>query len=166
MLLQPWKRAKKYTSDCLFISCALFTLNIEILFTECLAWTSFLLHSCFQAHFVSAADGTISRKSMSSLVAQQVKDPALLLLWLRHNPWSRNFCMPQIQKRKEKKRKKEGRKEGRKDKTNLSWFEQHFSFPFLEYQSHWKKLSNLGWKCLPGTTSFKFSPNKVCSDCW
>ena len=37
---------------------------------------------------------------MSSLVAQQVKDPALSLLWLwlwhRFDPWPGNFLMPQV----------------------------------------------------------------------
>jgi len=28
-------------------------------------------------------------------VAQNVKDPALSLLWLRVVPWTWNFCMPQ-----------------------------------------------------------------------
>ena len=30
-------------------------------------------------------------------VTQQVKDPALSLLWYRFDPWSGNFCMPQEQ---------------------------------------------------------------------
>ena len=30
-------------------------------------------------------------------VAQQVKDPALSLPWLRYDPWPGNFCMPQEQ---------------------------------------------------------------------
>ena len=42
----------------------------------------------------------------SSLVVQQVKDPALSLLWLwsllwwGFNPRPRNFCTPQVQPRK------------------------------------------------------------------
>ena len=36
----------------------------------------------------------------SFLVAQWVKDPALSLLWLGFNPWSRNFHMLPSQKRK------------------------------------------------------------------
>ena len=47
--------------------------------------------------------------SMSSLGAQWVKDLALslqwlwLLLWCGFNPWSRNFLMPQVKKKKKKK---------------------------------------------------------------
>ena len=43
-----------------------------------------------------------SKEFRSSLVAQQVKDPALSLLWLwllpwcRFNPWPGNFFMPQM----------------------------------------------------------------------
>ena len=37
-----------------------------------------------------------------------VKDAASSLLWLRCHCWPRNFCMPQVQGRKE------GKKEGRK----------------------------------------------------
>ena len=33
------------------------------------------------------------REDWSSLVAQWVKDPALSLLWLRFDPWPRNFRM-------------------------------------------------------------------------
>ena len=33
----------------------------------------------------------------SSLVAQQVKDPALSLPWLGFSPWPGNFSMPQAQ---------------------------------------------------------------------
>ena len=64
-------------------------------------------------------------------MAQQVKDPALSLLWLwlqlwrRFHPWPRNFCMLQVRSEKEgkkerreegkKERRKEGRKEGKKE---------------------------------------------------
>ena len=34
-------------------------------------------------------------------MAQQVKDPALSLLWPRFDPWPRNFHMPQAWKTKE-----------------------------------------------------------------
>jgi len=50
-------------------------------------------------------------KRGSSLAAQQVKDLALSLLWLRSllwhrlNPWPRNFRMPQAQLKGKKKRK-------------------------------------------------------------
>ena len=56
------------------------------------------------------------------LVAQQVKDPVLsllwlsLLLWVGFNPWPQNFCMPRTppktnkQKKKKKKKKKKGSK--------------------------------------------------------
>ena len=41
----------------------------------------------------------------NSLLAQQVKDPALSLLWLRFDPWPQNFHMLQCcQKKKVKKR--------------------------------------------------------------
>ena len=33
-------------------------------------------------------------KVLKSLVAQQVKDPALSLLWLSFDPWPRNFRVP------------------------------------------------------------------------
>ena len=52
------------------------------------------------------------RKSRSSLVAQQVGDPALLLLWLGSllwqgfEPWLNNFHMPQAWPEKKKERKK------------------------------------------------------------
>ena len=43
-------------------------------------------------------------------MAQQVKEPALLLLWLgsllwhEFDPWPRNFCMPQVQPKKKRKK--------------------------------------------------------------
>ena len=52
------------------------------------------------------------KKSWSSLVAQQVKDLALsllwfwLLLWHRFDPWLGNFCRPIGVAKKEEKRKK------------------------------------------------------------
>ena len=43
----------------------------------------------------------------SSLVAQWVKNPVLSLLWLRFNPWTQNFHVPQVwQKKKNPKNKK------------------------------------------------------------
>ena len=48
------------------------------------------------------------KKKRSSLVVQQVKDPALSLLWLRSrlwrrfHPWSRNVHIPQEHAEKEK----------------------------------------------------------------
>ena len=35
-----------------------------------------------------------------------VRDLALSLLWLRFNPWPRNFCMPWALPKKKKKKKK------------------------------------------------------------
>ena len=47
------------------------------------------------------------RKEMrSSLVAQWVKDPVLLLLWLRFNPWPRNLTHHGCTFKKRKKKKK------------------------------------------------------------
>ena len=54
---------------------------------------------------------SLKNKSRSSLVAQWVKDPVKslvwlgLLLWLRFNPWSGNFHLPQAGKKKKKKGK-------------------------------------------------------------
>ena len=42
----------------------------------------------------------------SSLVAQQVKDPALSLLWHRFDPWPGNFRMLWAWPKKKKKKKK------------------------------------------------------------
>ena len=48
----------------------------------------------------------IKERSWSSLVAQQVEEPMLLLLclrlllWCRFSPWPENFCMPQAQPKK------------------------------------------------------------------
>ena len=39
-------------------------------------------------------------------MAQQVKDPALSLLWSTLDPWPRNFFMSQVQPKKKKKKKK------------------------------------------------------------
>ena len=36
-------------------------------------------------------------------VTQQVKDPVLLLLWHRFDPWPGNFCMPWARPKKKKK---------------------------------------------------------------
>ena len=53
-----------------------------------------------------------SSKNTQTL-AQQVKDPALSLLWIRSllwhgfNLWPRKFYMPQVQPKKKKKKKKE-----------------------------------------------------------
>ena len=47
------------------------------------------------------------------MVAQQVKDPVLSLLWLRSllwhrfDPWPQNFCIPQVKQKKKKKIKKQ-----------------------------------------------------------
>ena len=52
-------------------------------------------------------------------MAQQVKDPALSLLWLRSllwyrfDAWPRNFCMLQAQPKKEKKMHRQKRKMGK-----------------------------------------------------
>ena len=35
-------------------------------------------------------------------MAPQVKDPTLLLLWCRFNPWPQSFRMPQVQPPKKK----------------------------------------------------------------
>ena len=35
----------------------------------------------------------MKERKRRSLLAQQVKDPALSLQWLRFNPWPRNFHM-------------------------------------------------------------------------
>ena len=49
-----------------------------------------------------------NKRVRSSLVAQQVKDPALLLLWYRFYPWPRNFCMlwAWLEKKKKKRKKR------------------------------------------------------------
>ena len=50
------------------------------------------------------------KSQRSSLVAQQVKDLALLLLWLgsllwhKFNHWPQNFCMLRVQQKKKKKK--------------------------------------------------------------
>ena len=60
----------------------------------------------------------------SSLVAQRVKDPVLLLHWLgsllwhRFSHWLGNFHMPQAQP-KEREGRKEGRKEGKTEGRKL-----------------------------------------------
>jgi len=38
----------------------------------------------------------------SSLVTQQVKDPALSLLWREFDPWSGNFCLRLVQPKQTK----------------------------------------------------------------
>ena len=59
----------------------------------------------------------------SSLVAQQVKDLALSLLYCRFDPWPRNSCILQVQperkkggKKKEKRRKKGKEKKKKKER--------------------------------------------------
>ena len=42
-------------------------------------------------------------KLRSSLVAQQVEEPVLSLLWCRLDPWPENFCMPPVQPNKQTK---------------------------------------------------------------
>ena len=55
------------------------------------------------------ADINLLKFSLSSLVAQWVKDLALSPLWLRSllqhrfGPWPGNFCMPQVQPKGKKK---------------------------------------------------------------
>ena len=67
--------------------------------------------------FCSAWIQAKMKESGNSLVAQQVKDPALsllqlrLLLWHRFNPWSRKFHM-QPRKKKEKKERSNMRESG------------------------------------------------------
>ena len=54
-------------------------------------------------------DAAIKRKNnkkWSSLVAQQVKDLALSLLWCRFDPWPGNFHMPWAWPKKEKEKEK------------------------------------------------------------
>ena len=45
-------------------------------------------------------------ETRSSLVAQRVKDLVLSLLWSGFKPWSRNFYMPKLQKKKKTKQNK------------------------------------------------------------
>ena len=47
---------------------------------------------CQRSHFQFLLSNGVN--SRNSLVAQQVKDPGLSLVWLGVNPWPWNFCMP------------------------------------------------------------------------
>ena len=47
----------------------------------------------------------LKNKCGSSLAAQWVKDPVLLLLWCRFNPWPGKVRMPQVQPQKKKKKR-------------------------------------------------------------
>ena len=60
----------------------------------------------------------------SSLVAQQVKDLAVSLLWLRRNPWARNFHVQPKKKKRERERERKlqvlGDRSVRSPKPNMA----------------------------------------------
>ena len=53
-----------------------------------------LLQAKLPQTFSRVSMGDKSESFSSSLVAQQVKDPALSLPWLEFDSWPGNFCMP------------------------------------------------------------------------
>ena len=59
------------------------------------------------------------------LVVQQVKDPALSLLWLRFEPWPGNFHMLWVHPKKKKKKKKK-KKRKKEECAASNWFFSHF----------------------------------------
>ena len=61
-------------------------------------------------------------KLRSSLVAQQIKDLALSLLWHGFNSWLRNFHRLEEWQKKKKKRKKRKEKEKKGRKISLNKF--------------------------------------------
>ena len=58
----------------------------------------------------------------SSLVVQQIEDPALSLLWLwsllwlRFDPWPRNFLMPRVWPPKKNKKKQKNKKKRERER--------------------------------------------------
>ena len=71
----------------------------------------------------------IKSTKRSSLVAQQVKDPVVSLVWLRwllqhgFNPWTRNFHMLQVHQKKKSKNKNKQTNKKNSTKSSHKWQE-------------------------------------------
>ena len=61
----------------------------------------------------------------SSLVAQQIEDLVLSLLWRKFDPWPGNFCMPWAQP--EKKERKKYKKKYIKKSSEIPFYSQEDS---------------------------------------